>query len=300
MGAARIYFLFIVFFTHFSFAKSTTDCFSTNNFLPLRIELKVSSDAEQMASQLSRLGFRCTDPAPSYDRGYRCRGKISSYPEPVNFYIPPGYKKETAGPLAMHFHGHNINGRSDASVHFNIQNGNGDYGKMLANSGTNTLLIIPESLGNCETYADYFKAPRDLDKFMQEIESTTGRSISSLSFSSHSGGDRTMDRLAVWYQSNNRGEYLGRTKNIALFDSLYANSEALARWPQALKNEVPISKFLNSYVVGSGASTIKHMQWLRTKVPLTEAWKYREVRTQHMSIMRDGGFSDFLGYAEGK
>lgn len=258
-----------------------------------KIEMKMSSGSEALAAQLKAQGFRCDSPPPSFERGYRCRGMIEGYPQSVNIFIPPHFEKRKSQPLALHFHGHNQNPQ-DPEVHFNVKNGDGDYGKMLALSGANTLLIIPESLGKDSTYKDYFKKTEDLDRLLKGVESKTGTTISSLSLSSHSGGDRTMDRLASWYISGHKGDYLGKTQSIALFDSLYGQREALARWPQALKEVSSQSRFLGSYVVGPADSTSRHMKWFKTKVPTTDQWKYREVKTSHMSIMRDGGFSDYL------
>lgn len=261
-----------------------------------KLELKISGDASEMAATLSAKGFSCDRPAPSYERGVRCRGKLAGYPEAVNIFIPSQFEKKNSLPVALHFHGHNTGcERGTPECHFNVSNGDGDYGKFLTDSGANTLLVMPESQGRDDTFKNYFKKPQDLDHLMDAVKETVGiQSWDSLSLSSHSGGDAVMERLARWYESGQKGALLQKLQSVALFDSLYADREGIALWPAAMKKENPSSRFLGSYVVGPGASTVKHMKWLRARVPDTEQWQFREVRSSHMAIMKEGGMSDYL------
>lgn len=41
-------------------------------------------------------------------------------------------------------------------------------------------------------------------------------------------------------------------------------------------------------------SSAYFMQWFKTRNPPSANFEYREVKTQHMAIMKDGGLTDFL------
>lgn len=262
-----------------------------------KIELSVSADAKSLEEKLKSQGFDCSTPAPSYERGVRCRGKVDGYPEAVNIFIPSQYQEQASVPIAVHFHGHNSSWceKGTSACHFNMKNGDGDYGKFLTNSGSNQLLVIPESQGHEDTYLSAFKKPEDFEKFLNGVKKGVGVTTwSSLSISSHSGGDVVINKLAQWYEGRSAGETLKKLHSVALFDSLYANRDGIAALPAAMKKNDPNSRFLGSYVVGAGASTTAHMNWLRTKVPASSQWQYKEVKTVHMSIMKDGGMDEYL------
>jgi hypothetical protein len=282
----------IIFKGEIAFGQCPNLCAAPSQNPLQKIVLKFSDDAIALAQTLTKQGFKCNSPKATFERGYRCRGTVTGYPQPVNIYIPPQFQKRSQVPLALHLHGHNFIDPESSAVHFNISSGNGDYGKMLAKSGANSLLVIPESLGNCDTYKNYFKKPTDLDQLLKSVEEKTGLGTSRLSLSSHSGGDRTMDLFASWYLSGNPGEALAKTQNIGLFDSLYGQRKSLAAWPGALRTNDPSSQFYCAYV--AAGSTAKHLNWLKQQAPPSEKQRYRPVRTEHMSIMRDGGFSEYL------
>jgi hypothetical protein len=88
-----------------------------------------------------------------------CLSKVPTYPEPVHIYIPKKLDRTKPINLNIHFHGHNLAGYN----HFDKKYG--DYGDFLSKGNSNSVLVIPESKGNCATYDNFFKSNEDSFNF---------------------------------------------------------------------------------------------------------------------------------------
>ena len=256
--------------------------------------LDSSSMAAKLVFNLSHKNFNCV--LTSMESGYRCRGKLPIYPEPLNVFVP--LQIQSVSILALHFHGFNICGSSEC--HFNLKNGDGDYGKFLSQKSRQTLLVIPESAGKITTYLNYFQSPQIFDAFVQEIQIALGISnFTQLKISSHSGSDKIMERLASWEISTQLlpSQCLKKVQAIALFDSFYEYRKSFPVWIKKLTKENPDFYFLGSYVHNSPTdrqNAYMYMQWLQTILPATSQIHYFDIRSTHFGIMKDGEMSEFL------
>jgi hypothetical protein len=93
-----------------------------------------------------------------------CKTKISSYPGAIHFYIPQHLSSNLPLQLFTHFHGHNLKGYDHFSKDY------GDYGSFLLKSGANAVLVIPESMGNCTTYDNFFADQKRLSNFFLKLK----------------------------------------------------------------------------------------------------------------------------------
>jgi len=251
--------------------------------------------ATKIVDTLIHKNFNCT--LTSVESGYRCRGKLPSYPEAVNIFIP--VQIQDISILALHFHGFNICGNSEC--HFNLLTGDGDYGKFLSRKTNSTLLIIPESTGKIATYLNHFQNPESFDTFVLDIQKILGiTTFSRLKISSHSGSDKLMERFASWEVSptnSTSSHFLKKVYAVALFDSFYEYRKSFPMWISKLARENPNFYFLGSYVHNSSTdrqNAFMYMQWLQTALPESSQIQYIDVRTTHFGIMKNGKMSEFL------
>lgn len=259
-------------------------------------------EAARQAQILEHQGFDCSTPSPSNERGYRCRGAISGYPLPINIFIPASYQSSPSTPIALHFHGHSPDCSQikdevkkekcdpSAKVHFTSGEST-NYGSFATKAGFKGLFVMPESIGKDDTFKQFFTKQEKLNSFLKQVQEKAGlNSISSLSISSHSGGDTVINQISNWYNNEPRGEYLGKLKAVGLFDSLYKISEHSR---DGIK-DLPGDLYLYSALV-KGGSTQKHNDWLKANARAKEKWIFQEEKNAtHMGMLKDGRMEKFL------
>jgi len=258
---------------------------------------EVSLFSQQLIKLLSANKFTCS--VRSADAGFRCRGNMLTYPQPVNVFIPMRLDREP-DTLAMHFHGFNVCGSSEC--HFDLATGNGNYGKFLSTYAKHSILVIPESTGSIETYLKHFKNASILDSFIAEIISMTQISnLQGIKISSHSGSYKMIYRFANWQLSENANEqsqFLKKTKAVGLFDSLYEKYPSIPIWISSLAQADSEFYFLGSYVHNSPIdrqSAFMYMKWLETVLPANSQTTYLDIKnSSHFGIMKDGQMTEFL------
>ncbi len=177
-----------------------------------------------------------------------CLAKIPDYPEPVHIYIPAKLNLNKPINMNIHFHGHNLKGYS----HFDKKYG--DYGSYLEKSNINSVLIIPESKGECSTYDQYFKTPLKSAQFIQSAKELFPEkmNINSLTFSGHSGAYRVLN--TVLGQSDLEEKIKLPIKGVGLFDATYGNTSNIEKFAA---NKLKTGKnflLFNSYVSGVKAT----------------------------------------------
>lgn len=302
MNKKRYSLIYVLFFLFTLLACSKLD-FSVKNFLPSsenspqelqKQEISFSSDALALIAEFNAKGFRCSenDLLKSL-RGVVCVGSFRDYPQPVRFYVSP-YYQQSENKNHIHFHGHRLQGVDTFETHAADLEGWGDYGAELVTSQFKGLLIIPESIGNCETYEKYFVSEFEFQDFVNDLEFFQSQQASSVSLSGHSGAYRILNRMAGF------PAVIESVHRLGLLDAIYSTIPHITNWINGNEN----NDLRIYYVIGNKSGTETHTQnFIKT---LSEyAKEYLTIKgvapaplvdalSAHMSIVRDGNFADIL------
>jgi hypothetical protein len=256
----------------------------------------ISSEAQKMIQSLQSQGFICNLKQENIQkRGIGCKGKISSYPEPVRIYIPKNYIKSEQNNLNFFFHGFEevkyIKNRVTKKKYNNIYKinanntkGAGDFGARLAESGNSTgIIVVPESRGEGRTY-QYFAdgSGQYYQKFKDQIEKITDSSFSKITFAAHSGGRLPMAALL------NYPAIAETVKNIALFDTAYSDALPITNWI----NKYPDSTARISWTLSG--EVVEKTKVFISNVERKEQLTLVPSKGTHMDNIYDGGYSEFL------
>lgn len=230
-----------------------------------------------------------------------CVSQLSSYPRPVHFYIPKNLNGEGSVSLFIHFHGHNLEGWN----HFNPKFG--DYGQYLIESKASGALVIPESLGNCKTYDQFFIEKSRADLFISEVESIVeelaGSRPNSLHLSGHSGAYRVLNRLI---------EYYPQVESLGLFDATYGAVPNIVKWVKQKSQGLEDFLFFNAYVEGPRATALPGSLFLKKEfldlnqldnqivfIPVS-APQSESVLDQHFNLLKRSSLAKFFEFASRK
>lgn len=189
-----------------------------------------SADSNQLASKLSALGFNCDLNSVHEKQGFRCRGNVAGYSLPVDFFIAPGFQVSKPYALAFHFHGWWVDDTTDP-----FAGDDGDFGKTVASTGKNMILIVPESRGQDDTYASDLATSAQMNILLQNLDQVlidagvpvqTNRPVV---LSGHSGAYVLLGRLGEWAAS---GEVpaLRNIRGLSLLDSAYGYRAGLVKF----------------------------------------------------------------------
>jgi len=122
-------------------------------------------DVAQAVEWLKAHGFTCLDSSHDLHSARRCVGRMKGYSKKVAIYIPIHYPVNQNPPtLITHFQGwtyHSSFEETLAAYHL---------GNELHASGTNKLLIVPESEGKCDTYRNELSSSDQFARFNQEVQ----------------------------------------------------------------------------------------------------------------------------------
>lgn len=176
-----------------------------------------------------------------------CLNLLKTYPQPVHVYIPKTLNRQASVNINIHFHGHNLNGFSHFDKKF------GDYGEYLSQSKSNSIVIIPESKGNCATYDEFFKSPKNGEIFFQEITSSVGDlNNKTYSFTGHSGAYRVLNTLLGYADLEKK---LGSSLlGVGLMDATYGSTSNVENFALEKLKKGERFLFYDSYVVGKKAT----------------------------------------------
>lgn len=213
-----------------------------------------SADAVTVAGALSRQGFQCAFAPVDSDRSYRCRGPVNGYPQPVNIFLPPQLNVRLPLTLAYHLHGW---WRSPEESPFFGENG--DYAKFLAESKTNTVLIIPESTGKNETYVNSLNTADRWSAFLFQVEARLAqaglptRNTTPRLLSAHSGAYVTMGWIGRWTADGLITRFQS-LRGVALLDSAYGYRTGLVQFMDILCSNEP-SVYMITYNPNEGGDS---------------------------------------------
>ncbi len=244
------------------------------------------------------LGFTCLDEKLDRVSSRRCVGRIPGYSGKVALYIPLHFDPEKNPPsLITHFHGHVVENDS-----FEETLNRYHLGTELHHSGRNSLLVVPESSGKCDTYREELSSANALQSLHSKVVSIlkkTGLVAESLApesitheISGHSG--------AYWPIGNILRESLDRSPpfRVGLFDATYCSNtgeenprlktgatacrgihEYAKKHPGSLK-----SYFLENSPTAKGSKLL---------IPLADRIGLSRNRFNHFTVMNEN-YSDWL------
>ncbi len=175
-----------------------------------------------------------------------CKNQMPPYPRPVHVYIPKNIIPKKDIHVHVHFHGHNLMGYD----HFDKKIS--DYGKDMIKGKKDSILVIPESVGNCTTYDQFLSVKKNQQDFFKALEEQLNFPIESLSMSGHSGAYRVLNTLTTKPIIDIVEK---KTKGIALFDSPYGPVNNLASFINQKLSQDQNFKFYLAVVSGNKATT---------------------------------------------
>jgi hypothetical protein len=231
-----------------------------------------------LANSLFAVEFVCQKKISESSDYLHCINKISNYPNPVHFYYPK--KSIEITHVNIHFHGHNIEGFDHLK----------NFGEMLVQSELNSILVVPESIGKCETYDGFFKSKVNGINFLKDVIALNNIQLSTLSFSGHSGAYRVLRTLFAYedLEKNIGLKLIG----VGLFDATYSEVDSIVNF--GLKNKDFI--FYNSFVDGEKGTADEISRLLQKKnfyfFPVES--NSATVLFQHFDIINTFGIRNFL------
>lgn len=188
-----------------------------------------------------------------------CLSKVAGYPRPVHLYIPKNLDRSRPVNMNIHFHGFNLEG------HDHFDKSYGDYGKYLAMSKHNTVLIIPESTGKCETYDSFFSSSKNTFSFLENSKKLFSPVVvSSLSFSGHSGAFKVLDTIFSYPKLEEVSKM--PVTGVALFDATYGPTVNIESFAVKKLKEGKSFLFYDSYLAGRGGSTEMKSKEIKLKI----------------------------------
>jgi hypothetical protein len=179
----------------------------------------MASDATNVAVKLTQMGFKCD--------GLHCRVRIADYSMPVDIFASPRLNRNRPLLLAYHLHGWWLNPNTSP-----FDGADGDFGKFLLDSGVNAVMIIPQSKGKNETYANELGSAARMSRFMDRIENllrdagVPSTSSTPRSLSGHSGAYVQMGLMGTW-AATAEVPALKSLRGFGLLDSAYGWRDGL-------------------------------------------------------------------------
>lgn len=240
-----------------------------------------------LTSMCNALEFDCQKLIASSNEFTHCENKIGNYPEVVHVYIPKNLDSTKPINLNIHFHGHNIEGYNH---YLNM-------GELLVSSESNSILMIPSSLGKCTTYDQYFSNYSRTQEFLQSALKFSEIPFNTLSFSGHSGAYRVLRTI---FSYDGLEEKLGVViKGVGLFDATYSNIDSIISF--ALKQRTSGFVFYDSFVSGDAGTADEISMSLKRKYSSETDFYFYPVKStkdsvlvQHFNLLQVFGISEFL------
>ncbi|MBI2605034.1 MAG: hypothetical protein HYW49_03030 [Deltaproteobacteria bacterium] len=157
-------------------------------------------------------------------------GKIEGYPEDVAIFANKAYKPADKTTLILHLHGwlhvrDHLAGKmekfDDVLAEFN-------FGELLERSGRNdAILVVPSSLGHCETYDANLMNPKSYDSFLstlarklKDLGLARTAELESVTLSGHSGAFVSISAM-MWHR---------KTAAVNLLDATYGRFDDFAKF----------------------------------------------------------------------
>lgn len=242
----------------------------------------------QLVARFAKLGFSQVSAA----RGLRFVGRIPGYPRPVSIFVPPGFRPSPKTEVILHLHGFTRGRPVEQEVFKRYR-----FGKMLADSGRNAILVVPHSDDRVSTYNRAFRDdPRGLQRFMDQVMLGLNRAglnsgksdrpvelLSGLILTGHSGAFRPLAAMG-----RRDTVYRDKVRALALFDGTFSLKLApqLASWAERLKQAGGL--FFAPFIARSGTDRPAReiMKILaRRNIPTRLSRDVHVLRAQHGAVV---------------
>ena len=289
-----IYIIVILsFFGIISRGRASQNCarepqINTNDIKKISSACSVSEDAQKMIERFEKNGFSCTH-GEDESRALQCTGKVIGYPENVRVYFSPDYKESKKKVSANYFF-HGFRSAQTFSVNKNDTKNPSDFAAQFKEAlNTESILIIPESQGRCETYGQFFQDGA-FKKFHDEVSKIASIKFDAIKLAGHSGAYRVLDQIIK------KTEIKSKVKKILFLDSIYGDLPGVKSW---LK-ESAANKIKVAYVVGAEQSTVKPTEkFFSETAGFKDQMEILQIQSTglggaHMQAIRSGGLVDFL------
>jgi len=236
-------------------------------------------------NQLLAAEFSCQKIVEKNDSFLHCVNKIDNYPRPVHFFYPNNLKTDESVNLNLHFQGYNIEGYDP------IKN----FGNLLVQSSSNTIVVVPESLGKDETYNSFFANRLDGTNFITDVIKKNSFGIDTLSFSGHSGAFQVLRTIFSYKNlvTNLKIPIIG----VGLFDATYSNIDSITDYAVNHDNFI----FFDSYIIGEKGSASKISIQLKDEFQDRKNFIFHPVNStdesgleQHFKLIQRDGLRMFL------
>lgn len=239
-----------------------------------------------------------------------CQNKYSWYPQPIRFVLLKSSSSKDVKNIVLYFHGHHINGFApfyDKS----LKNSYADFFNFYLNAYSNKspseipVLVLPESLGSCATYDQFFKLNQNAALFFSSLRNFFPSALD-FHLSGHSGAYRSMNQLSKLIMQNTLTIQI---RSIGLFDAVYASMPDLMNLIKRQKNNSETFLYFNSYVTGNKQSAQKYssiqshdVKTLIDGLPGKMIYVHRPLSSrenetlleQHFRLLERASYTDFL------
>ncbi len=255
-------------------------------------ELAISQDAQNLMGHLEKKGFVCDKDSSGIGRSIECVGKLASYKKNTRVYIPKDLQ-QLEGLSKINFFLHGFKSPLTFNKNKNDLEGVGDFAGMLAKSkNRNSILVVPESDGQCLDYEAFVTDPQVILKMKDEIQAGAKMKYNQITLAGHSGAYRAINSLVK------SAEVASAVQRIALFDSIYDSKTNLAN----IRHWLSLSeqnKLKVAYVTGAQQSTEKQTLMFLDKAAAfkdqIEVTKLESSTTSaHMRAIQNGSLAEFL------
>jgi hypothetical protein len=239
--------------------------------------------------RMRELGFECIQKSPKAGGPFQCLGRIPGYSKRVALYIPIHFDERNGAPrLITHFHGHVVRNddfaRTLTRYRLDVE---------LSRSGLSLLLLIPESVGKCDTYREELSSRSQFEEFQMNLlgvlknaglipSHVESRSLP-FEITGHSGAFRAISGILQGSIDD------GRIDRVGLFDATYcsfplsASCRALGEYARRFPGRIR-SYFLENSPTSAGS---------RELFPPEDRIELSQIRFTHFTVMR-GNYSDWM------
>ena len=235
--------------------------------------------------QINATEFSCQKVVEKNDSFLHCLNKIDNYPRPVHFFYPNNLNTDKSINLNLHFQGYNIEGYDPIN----------NFGNLLVQSSSNTIIVAPESLGKDETFNSFFSSRLNGTSFISEVIKKNNFSIATLSLSGHSGAFQVLRTIFSYRDlvTNLELPIIG----VGLFDATYSNIDSVTDYAINHDNFI----FFDSYIIGEKGSTSKISIQLKDEYQDRKNFIFHAVNStdesrfeQHFKLIQRDGLKIFL------
>ncbi len=264
------------------------------------IALATSAQAENLLLQdrLAQSGARCRSTTEGQICIFKKRGANQApYPEDVAILIPTNVRRPDQ--MILHLHGHRVKSRRDGSLDAILNDF--DFLKRMKEAGaTNSVMIVPLSNGNCDTYrSQWGGSSGKFTAFTNWVTKQVNATREQWILTGHSGAFAPIAQI-LRNDAAASGSFIKKLRAVGLFDATYGNNFDTSVYKQArsINPELDIGSVYRPNLPGT-QSTTPGSRKLKRDLGLTgdqvfQADPHKDVRSLNHYDMVGVYYSDYL------